>query len=66
MLPDSDWKAEDQPGVRSRTSGGNKDKDNEDGQGGDIQLNPYLRTPLLAGHLSNKDSRFFHQNLDFS
>ena len=36
MLPDPDWKAEDQPGVRARTSGGNKDKDNEDNQGGDI------------------------------
>ena len=36
MLPDSDWKAEDQPGVRARTSGGNKDKDNDDNQGGDI------------------------------
>ena len=29
MLPDPDWKAEDQPGVRARTSGGNKDKDND-------------------------------------
>ena len=28
--------AEDQPGVRARTSGGNKDKDNDDDQGGDI------------------------------
>ena len=36
MLPDPDWKAEDQPGVRARTSGGDKDKDNEDNQGGDI------------------------------
>ena len=27
MLPDPDWKAEGQPGVRARTSGGNKDKD---------------------------------------
>ena len=36
MLPDTDWKAEDQPGVRARTSGGNKDKDNDDDQGGDI------------------------------
>ena len=36
MLPDSDWKAEDQPGVRAMTSGGNKDKDNDDDQGGDI------------------------------
>ena len=33
MLPDPDWKAEDQPGVRARTSGGNKDKDNDDNQG---------------------------------
>ena len=30
MLPDPDWKAEDQPGVRARTSGGNRDKDNND------------------------------------
>ena len=36
MLPDPDWKAEAQPGVRARTSGGNKDKDNNDEQGGDI------------------------------
>ena len=36
MLPDPDWKAEDQPGVRTRTSGGNKDEDNDGGQGGDI------------------------------
>ena len=36
MLPDPDWKAEDQPGVRARTSGGKKDKDNDDDQGGDI------------------------------
>ena len=35
MLPDPDWKAEDQPGVRARTRG-NKDKDNDDNQGGDI------------------------------
>ena len=36
MLPDPDGKAEDQPVVRARTSGGNKDKDNDDDQGGDI------------------------------
>ena len=36
MLPDPDWKAEDNPGVRAMTSGGNKDKDNDDDQGGDI------------------------------
>ena len=33
---DPDFKAEHQPGVRARTSGGNKDKDNDDNQGGDI------------------------------
>ena len=27
MLPNPDWKAEDQAGVRARTSGGNKDRD---------------------------------------
>ena len=36
MLPDPDWKAEDQPGVGARTSWGKKDKDNDDNQGGDI------------------------------
>ena len=36
MLPDPDWKAENQQGVRTRISGGNKDKDNDDDQGGDI------------------------------
>ena len=36
MLPDPDWRAEDQPGVRARTSEGNKDRDNDDDQGGDM------------------------------
>ena len=36
MLPDPHWKVEDQPGVRARTNGGNKDKENADDQGGDI------------------------------
>ena len=36
MLPDPDWKAEDQPEIRARTSGGNKDKDNDDDQVGNI------------------------------
>ena len=36
MLNDPDWKAEDQPGVRAQTSGGNKDKVNDDDQGGYI------------------------------
>ena len=36
MLPDPIWEDEDQLGVRARTSGGNKDKDNDDDQGGDI------------------------------
>ena len=44
MLPDPDWKAEDQPGVRARTSGGNKDKDNDDNQGGDIPAWMYRRS----------------------
>ena len=35
MLPDQDWKAEDDR-VRARTTGGSKDKDNNDDQGGDI------------------------------
>ena len=44
MLPDPDWKAEDQPGVRARTSGGNKDKDNDDNQGGDIPARMFKRS----------------------
>ena len=36
MLPDPEWKAEDQPGVRAMISWGNKDKDNDNDQGGDI------------------------------
>ena len=36
MLPDPDWRAEDQPGVRARISRGKKDEDNNDDQGGDI------------------------------
>ena len=36
MLPDPDWKVEDQTGVRAMTSGDNKDKDNDDDQGGGI------------------------------
>ena len=36
MLPDPYWKAEEEPGVRARTSRGNKDKDNDNNQGGDI------------------------------
>ena len=36
MLPDSDWRAEDHPGVSTRTSGGNKDIGNDGDQGGDI------------------------------
>ena len=38
MLPDPGWKADDQPGVRARTSGGNKDKDDDDDQGGDMPV----------------------------
>ena len=34
--PDPDWKPEDQPGVRARTSGGNKDEDKDDDHRGDI------------------------------
>ena len=44
MLPDPDWKAEDQPGVRARTSGGNKDKDNDDDLGGDIPVWMFKRS----------------------
>ena len=43
MLPDPDWRAEDQPRVQARTSGGNKDKDIDDDQGGDIYVLGCLR-----------------------
>ena len=49
MLPDPDWKAEDQPGVRARTSGGNKDKDNDDNQGGDIPAWMFRRSSCDKG-----------------
>ena len=42
MLPDPDWKAEDQPGVRARTSWGNKD--NDDDKGGDIAARMFKKT----------------------
>ena len=44
MLPGPDWKAEDQLGVRARTSGGNKDKDNDDDQGGNIPAWMYKKS----------------------
>ena len=44
MLPDPDWKAEDQPGIRAMTSGGNKDKDNNDDQVGDITACMFKRS----------------------
>ena len=40
MLPDPDWKADDQP-VRARTIGGNND--NDDDQGGDMLVRKVRR-----------------------
>ena len=44
MLPDPDWKAEDQPEVRARSSGGDKDSYNDDDQGGDIPAGMFKRS----------------------
>ena len=55
MLPDPDWKAEDQPGVRARTSGGNKDKDNDDNQGGDIPAWMFRRSNQKTGKSAPKE-----------
>ena len=44
MLNDPDWKAEDQPGVRAQTSGGNKDKVNDDDQGGYIPAGMFKKS----------------------
>ena len=55
MLPDPDWKAEDQPGVRARTSGGNKDKDNDDNQGGDIPAWMFRRSNQKTGKCAPKE-----------
>ena len=41
MLPDPDWKAEDQSGVRASTIGGNND--NDDDQGGDMLVRKVRR-----------------------
>ena len=59
MLPDPDWKAEDQPGVRARTSGGNKDKDNDDDQGGNIPAWMFKRSNQKTENstLKDKDSK---------
>ena len=56
MLPDPDWKAEDQPGVRARTSGGNKDKDNDDNQGGDIPAWMFRRSNQKTEKSAPKES----------
>ena len=42
MLPDPDWKAQDQRGARARTSGGNN---NDDNQGGDMPSWMFKRSP---------------------
>ena len=59
MLPDPDWKAEDQPGVRARTSGGNKAKDNDDNQGGDIPAWMFRRSNQKSekSALKERDSK---------
>ena len=55
MLPDPDWKAEDQPGVRARTSGGNKDKDNDDNQSGEIPAWMFRRSNQKTEKSAPKD-----------
>ena len=59
MLPDPDWKAEDQMGVRASTSLGNKDKDNDDDQGGDIPAWMFKRSSQKTekSALKKRDSK---------
>ena len=54
MLPDPDWKAEDQIEVRARTSGGNNDDD--DSQGGDMP-SWMFKEESNRGKTKNRDSR---------
>ena len=54
MLPDPDWKAEDQRGARARTSGGNnKDDDN---QGGDMPSWMFNEESNI-GEIKKRDSK---------
>ena len=59
MLPDPDWKAEEQPGVRARTSRDNKDKDNDDDQGGDLPAWMFKRSKQKTEEsaLNERDSK---------
>ena len=59
MLPDPDWKPEDQPGVRARTSGGNNYKDNDEDQGGDIPAWMFKRSNQKTekSSLKKRDSK---------
>ena len=50
-----DWKAEDQPRVRARTSGGNKDKDNDDNQCGAIPAWMFRRPNQKIGKSAPKE-----------
>ena len=54
ILPDPDWKAEDQREARARTSGGNNNDD--DNQGGDM-LSWMFREESNRGMTKNRDSR---------
>ena len=53
MFPD--WKAEDQPRVRARTSGGNKDKDSDDNQCGAIPAWMFRRPNQKTGKSAPKE-----------
>ena len=56
MLPDTDWRAEDQPGVRARTSGGNdNNKGNDDDQDGDISRGLQRRETLRRNQPSPRN-----------
>ena len=54
MLPDPDWKAEDQIEARARTSGGNNDDD--DSQGGDMP-SWMFKEESNRGKTKNRDSK---------
>ena len=59
MFPDPDWRAEDQREVQARTSGGKKDKDIDDDQGGDIYSFERVGKPIIR---ENCMGEFFMKN----
>ena len=60
MLPDKDWKAEDQRGARARTSAGNNNDD--DNQGGDKPGRIMFKEESNREETKNRDSKKMNDN----